>query len=212
MVGKLILLRHGETEKNIGNIQHDRDDPEKLNVKGRAQMEATADYLKSFYQPSLLFSSTESRAIESGQIISDKLKMAVKQIRGLEERDWGEFAGKPWSEIKPILESMDLEKRYLYVPPKGESWKQSEERLVKSVKKLINAYFDQTIVVVSHGGAIRILMPFLLGLPKEETFKHDPDNASLTVFGIDSDGKLSKEVVNGTDHLPPELKSVGADK
>jgi len=205
-MGKLILLRHGETEKNIGNIQHGRDDPEKLNLKGRAQIEATADYLQSYYQPNLLFTSTESRAIESGQIISDKLKMDVKQIGGLEERDWGEFAGKPWSEIKPILESMDLEKRYTYIPPEGESWKQSEDRLVKSVKKLINAYFDQTIVVISHGGAIRILMPFLLGLPKEETFKHNPDNASLTIFEIDSNRKLSKEAVNRTDHLPPELK------
>lgn len=55
-------------------------------------------------------------------------------------------------------------------------------------------------MVVSHGGAIRALMPHLLGVPKEESFKYDPDNASLAIFEYDGDNFI-KKTVNDTSHL-----------
>jgi broad specificity phosphatase PhoE len=41
---------------------------------------------------------------------------------------------------------------------------------------------NKTIVIVSHLGGIRALMPYLLGLPREESFKYNPENASMMVF------------------------------
>jgi broad specificity phosphatase PhoE len=104
------------------------------------------------------------------------------------ERNWGVFTGKPWSEVEKILQPMTLEERYQYIPQGGESWKIFEKRLIKTIQKITQDNHGKTIVIVTHGGAIRALMPFLLSVRREESFKYDPDNASLTIFDFDEKG------------------------
>ena len=47
-MAKLILIRHGETEKNVIGKLHQADDPEVLNFKGRRQMQNLAQKLRVF--------------------------------------------------------------------------------------------------------------------------------------------------------------------
>lgn len=163
-------------------------------------MEATAKALVRM-NPAIVYSSTEKRAVESGQILSQRSGIPLKTISGMQERNWGEFSGKSWPEIESILKPMSLEERYKYVPPKGESWQQFEERLIKAINQVLEAGSEgSVIVIVTHGGTIRALMPYLLSAPKEESFKHDPDNASITIFEYES-GKFSSKIINNTDHL-----------
>jgi len=199
-MGKLILIRHGETSKNVAGSLHFANDSEGLNEKGRFQIKRAAEKILEF-SPSELFSSKEKRAVESAQVISSILVSPFKLIDGMEERNWGEFAGKSWEEIRKTLDPMSLEERYVYIPPGGESWKNFETRLITA----INGVVDKTkvVVVVTHGGAIRALIPHLLGVAKEQSFEYDPDNASLTVF--DYDGKGFKSVViNDTSFFAEE--------
>ncbi len=198
-MGKLILVRHGETDKNIGNSLHGLDDPETLDDTGRQQIVSTSIKLQSF-SPSKIFSSKEQRALESAKILSDKLDIPIEGLTGLQERNWGIFTGKLWGEVKKVLDPMTLEERYNYVPQGGESWKAFETRLVTAITKVTNDNPDKTIVVVTHGGAIRALMPFLLSIPREESFKYDPANASLTIFDFEGD-KFTQVVINDTTHL-----------
>jgi len=199
---KLILVRHGETEKNISEKLHQVDDPEILNERGRAQIKATALALNKF-NPHIVYSSTEKRAQESAEILVKELGLPFKKIIGMQERNWGELAGKTWPEIKAVLDPMTLEERYNYLPPKGESWKEFEERLIKAISIILEENKGKTIVAVSHGGAIRVLMPYLLNLSKEESFKYNPDNASLTIFGYNGE-EFIKEIINDTSHLKNE--------
>jgi len=198
-MGKLILVRHGETNKNVKNNLHTFDDSESINKTGIKQIKATADRLSSFL-PSLVFSSKEKRALESAKIISDTLNIPVEEIAGMQERNWGIFTGKSWKEVEKVLGSMTLEERYNYLPQGGESWKIFETRLVNVIKKITKNHKDDTIVIVTHGGAIRALMPFLLGVQKEESFKYDFDNASLTIFNF-NEGTFIKEMINDITHL-----------
>ncbi len=55
----------------------------------------------------------------------------------MQERNWGVFTGKPWGEVKKILDPMSIEERYDYTPPQGESWRVFEGRLIKAVKKIL---------------------------------------------------------------------------
>jgi probable phosphoglycerate mutase len=198
---KLILVRHGETAKNIEGKLHATEDAERLTEVGIAQIAQTAQRLKD-YAPAKVYASIEARAIQSGEIIARALGVACESIEGLHERDWGTFSGKPWSEVQKILSSMNLEERYEYTPPGGESWKQFEGRLIHAINMLMGAHPNQNIIVVSHGGAIRALMPYFLRLPREESFNHNPDNASITVFRK-SDGIFTPELMNDTNHLRP---------
>lgn len=196
---KLILIRHGETDKNIGKKLHQAQDLESLNGKGVGQMEKTASALKT-ENVGIIYSSNEQRAIESGKILSRKLAVPFKIILGMQERNWGKFSGKPWPEVEAILKPMSFDERYNYVPPGGESWKEFETRLIGSLKRILNENQGKTVIIVSHGGAIRALMPYLLNVPKGESFKYDPHNASITSFDYDGE-KFFPKTINDTAHL-----------
>ena len=199
-MSKLILIRHGETVKNLLGRIHNYSDDDILTEDGTKQVLKTAEAIKS-YKLDIIVSSREKRAKQTGEIIASVLKVKFDFIDGLEERNWGVYAGKSWSEIEAVLKNMSLEERYKFVPENGESWQQFENRLIKSIKFLIDKFPGKNLVVVTHGGVIRVLMPFLLGLPKEESFKYDLPNASISVFEILSSDKFRKETVGSVDHL-----------
>lgn len=198
LMEKLILIRHGETDKNLNKSLHGADDPETLNENGRSQIEKIASRLKDF-SPKRIYTSKEKRALESAKIISRQLEIPLEEIEGMQERNWGEFTGKPWEEVKRVLDPMTLEERYDYIPQGGESWRTFETRLINAIQKIVDSNTG-TVVVVTHGGAIRALMPHLLNVPKEESFKYDPDNASITMFEVRGEG-FRKMIVNDTSHL-----------
>ena len=72
--------------------------------------------------------------------------------------------------------------------------------LQDAINEVVLKNKGETIVVVTHGGTIRIIMPYLLNRPKEKSFKHDPSNASITVFEH-IDGKFKQLLVDDTSHL-----------
>ncbi len=198
-MGKLILIRHGETAKNLASSLHSPNDATGLTANGRQQIIATASILKEF-SPTKIVSSEEIRAIESAEILSEHLKVPFEKVAGFEERNWGVFIGKPWSDVQQILDPMTIDERYTYVPDHGESWQTFETRLIATIKKVTKEHADKTIVVVTHGGAIRALLPFLLEKPKEASFAYDPNNASLTIFDFTND-KFTKVAINEDSHL-----------
>lgn len=188
IMSQLVLVRHGETAKNSQGILHTSFDNETLNTKGISQINQAAKYL-STYKLNCLFSSKEKRAIESAVILSEKLDIPFSEVTNLHERNWGDLSGKPWSEIRAILDSLSFNERFTYRPPNGETWQEFEYRLVETIKKLVIRNKGKNLAVVTHGGAIRALMPFLRNLPKEESFNYDPHNASIAVFEILSPDK-----------------------
>jgi len=195
----LILVRHGETETNVRRKLHGENDTQTLNKTGKTQMEKTAKKLLE-YCPSAIYSSNENRAVESAKIIAGFCKVTLRKISGLQERNWGKFSGKSWSEVAKVLDKLSLEERYSYIPPKGESWESSFNRIKNAIDRVVLRNRGETIVVVTHGGTIRIIMPYLLNRPKEESFKHDPANASITAFEH-LDGKFKQLLTDNTSHL-----------
>ncbi len=75
---QLILIRHGETDKNINKSLHAANDNEPLNKNGRKQIILTAKRLRTFC-PIKIYSSKEKRAIESAEIISKTLKIPLEK-------------------------------------------------------------------------------------------------------------------------------------
>lgn len=194
-------MRHGETGSNSEGKIHKKSDPENLTKNGVKQIQKTAVAL-TLYSPTDIYCSKEERARQSAKIISRKLGIPQDEVMGLEERNWGQYAGLSFEEIKQKagMDNMSFEERYNFVPPNGESWKVAEKRLLKVLHKIISGNEGKTVAILTHGGVIRILMPTLLGVSKEESYKYDPDNASISVFDYEG-GKFSKIVYNDTSHL-----------
>lgn len=195
---KLILVRHGETEINKSGSTHLTGDEAMLTPKGKKQVLKNLELLQS-NRAVQIFCSPEKRAIESAEILGKKLNLEPIILEEFRERNWGKWEGKNWDWIKQKLDKMGLDERYTFVPPDGESWKQMERRLKNGLSKIISHKFSQkgefskenpleaVVAVVTHGGAMRGLMPILKNLPKEESFKYDFENGEAVIVNIDSE-------------------------
>lgn len=195
---KLIFIRHGETEVNKSGSTHRTDDEAGLTSKGKKQILDNLELLQS-NEVQRIYCSPEKRAIQSAQILSEKLNLKLIILEELRERNWGEWEGKTWEWIKEKLDKMNLEERYTFIPLSGESWKQMEQRLKKALNKITSAKGHssedsplEAVAVVTHGGAMRGLMPILKNSPKEESFKYDFKNGEAVIIEIDSGYPRSK--------------------
>lgn len=195
---RLIFIRHGETETNTAGLTHKSVDSVGLNAHGREQAKKLVPALKANGIEKIYY-SPEIRAKETAEIVSGELKIATEAIFNLRERDWGEWQGKSWAELKTVLDTMILEERYNFVPPGGESWKQLEERLKQSLTKITNGK-ELCVGIVTHGGSLRGLMPILKEQPLQTSLNYDFKNTSVTIFDY-SGGKYIEVLENDISHL-----------
>ena len=201
---KIIIIRHGQTNKNIDKKLHDYGDIEQLNDVGKKQMSATAKYLKDNFKIDRVYHSSEIRAKESAEIIANTCGCESVETEGLQERNWGIYTGTPWPQVKEILDELTLDERYKFLPENGESWKMMEKRLINALNQILEQNDEKTVVLVTHGGTIRALIPYLLKCPLDESFKYDIYNASITIFDYDN-GNFKAVMINDTSHLDKNL-------
>lgn len=195
---KLILIRHGETDINIHDRIHTYHDDTPLNAKG-IQQAHTLISVCIMHAVQAIFTSPVARANQTAEIIAQSLIIPLRKKEELQERNWGDFSGQSWSEVKKILDTMDIEQRYTYRPPNGETWHEMDQRLEKCMTEIIYTTYT-SIAVVTHKGVLRALVPLLLRESKKTSFHYDFDNGSASVFNYEN-GKFTLEVLNSTAHL-----------
>ncbi len=105
-----------------------------------------------------------------------------------------------WAEVAALLSKMTISDRYKFKPDQGESWREVEKRLTRALGKILSENEDKTVAVVTHGGTIRTLIPYLLNAPLEESFKYDPKHLSFTIFDDDGEG-FSRICIDDVSHL-----------
>jgi broad specificity phosphatase PhoE len=197
---RLFFVRHGKTDVNVEGLMHKTGDTTGLTNEGKTQMQSVLSVLRK-NKVEVVYSSTENRAKESAQILSNQLNVPLELLDNIQERSWGDWENKTWLEIKEILDLMTLEERFTFIPPNGESWQQMEKRLKDAIQNLIRNG-KQSVCVVIHGGALRGLIPILKNSPRDESFKYEFKNASVTIFDYDEKSNAFREVViNDTSHL-----------
>ncbi|MEO8262152.1 MAG: histidine phosphatase family protein [Pseudolysinimonas sp.] len=150
MTTELFLVRHGETDWNQQRrIQGLTDIP--LNDIGREQARATGRLLARRRWDGV-FSSPLSRARETATLIAEELGLpAPDTIDALVERNYGEAEG---------MNFLEVERRYPNRSgvPGQESREDVVARVLPALRELALAHPDQSLVVVSHGGAIRSVL------------------------------------------------------
>lgn len=196
---RLIFVRHGETHKNVAKVLHGTKDDAPLNETGRRQAVISAKVLAKM-NIDAIYSSTELRARQTSQIIGEVCSLPVVYIDNFRERNWGIFEGRPWNGVLKVLGPLSLEERFRHKPEGGESWQEVEERLVAEVKAILKGNSGNTIVIVTHGGAIRTLIPYLLGVSRDQSFKYDPRHLSFTIFDYDA-VSFRPVTIDNIDHL-----------
>ena len=94
-MGKLILIRHGESEGNA--IRQFTTSPEAgITELGRRQASEAALRIKTLFSPTLIVSSPYFRARETARIIAELIGAPVEIEPDFREQSLGQLAGRPY--------------------------------------------------------------------------------------------------------------------
>jgi len=200
-MGKLFLVRHGESEWNILNKVQGQSNTN-LTDKGREQARMTAKRLLD-YKIDLIFSSDLNRAFETAKIIGDLLDLKVNTFKELREIKFGVWEGLTREEIINKYEKEHIiwmtEPHKLNLP-EAEKLIDLQERLLKTVNNIIKNNKDKNILIVSHGAAIKSLILGILGIDISFYNKFTISNASLSIIDY-RDYSPVLRLFNDTNHL-----------
>ena len=166
---RVVFWRHGRTEWNLVNrFQGATDVP--LDDVGTAQAEAAAPALARL-GPVRIVSSDLGRAMRTAQALARRTGLVVESDPGLRETDGGVWQGMTREEILADHRELFLawSAGHDVRPPGGETRTEVVGRVMAAVERhMPGIEAGQTLVVVSHGGAIRGGIGGLLGLAPEQ--------------------------------------------
>lgn len=198
---RVIAVRHGETEWNLEKrVMGQLDSP--LTALGVRQAQALAERLRPvpFRR---LYSSDLGRAMSTAGCIAAASGRALDARSDLRERDKGVFQGLTRSEAG---ERYPEESHYFerladdYPIPDGESGSDFRGRCVAAFTDLADQHMGEQIVVVTHGGVLRRMFEYVLGLSGKEDRTFKRQNASFNVF-VRDDNEWAIETWGDTSHL-----------
>lgn len=181
--GRIILVRHGETDANRQRCFADSDDIP-LTDTGRNQARELALRLSREFRPEVLVSSEFLRARQTSEIIADVLGLSTEAIRGIHERDFGCLKGYPYERLGEMMAHSGVEP-WKWSPRGGESLDDVRRRAMEAIEALRVRYPRREIVVVCHGAVIQGICAHITGKWSETSV---PANCGLVTIGYEAGG------------------------
>ncbi len=184
--GRLILVRHGES---VGNRdQRFTISPAAtLTDLGRRQAREAAARIARLFKPEHVVASPYARARETGEIIALELGLKIDFEEGLREQSFGQLAGHSYDVLSDDP-TYDPSRAWLYRPPSGETREEVRIRIAPVFDRIVAAYGERELVVVSHGGVMQALWAHLTGRWEDA---HLPPNTGIVTLDH-AGGRYSK--------------------
>jgi len=184
-MGKLILVRHGQTNWDKENrLQGSLDIP--LNDEGRKEAEEIASKLSKF-KINAVYSSPTSCSLSTANEIASLNNLKVKKVKELIEFNHGVWQGLLLSDIKKRYKRQYNSWKVSPTsgcPPKGESVKDAYDRAVSIMHKIIDKNKGQTVCVVSGNIFLSVLKCYLKHMDLDKMWKFVPGKTWWDVFEI----------------------------
>jgi len=198
---RLLLTRHGQTDWNIaGRYQGQSDIP--LNQTGWSQAEGLAKKL-STEKIHAIYASDLSRAKDTAQAIANFHQLEVYTDLRWRELSFGDWEGMNYKEMS--AHSPDVFSKWMIDPqhistPNGETLAQLAQRVKSAFEEIKKNHKDETVLVVSHSGALQALLATLLGVDLNRYWQFKISQASLNELNVFQDSVILN-LLNDTTHL-----------
>lgn len=207
---KLLFVRHGETLNNRLRIFQGQSGAG-LTEKGREQAGLLAERLRATRAKfSALYTSDLERAAETASILGKVLGLVPKPHPGLREVALGRWEGLHEDEIKAAM------------PEQWAAWRNGEDiargggerladvtaRMAQAADEIANEHASRTVLVVSHGAAIKSFAAHVLSTQTTRLRALRPvSNTGACLFERNREGGYSLVVYNDTTHLGDALQA-----
>lgn len=207
---KIYLIRHAEAEGNLyRRIQGHWDGS--ITPLGLQQIDALAQRFRREHIDAL-YCSNLSRARATAEAITRYHDIPAVVTPRLTEICMGVWEGRAWGDIE---HDFPEQMRYFNTDPDRwsvpgcEPLRDVQKRMKHAIEDLAARHDGQTIVLVSHGMAIRAYLCTVLGIPNSEmaTLPYG-DNTSVSLLLVDGE-RTTVEYYNDNRHLPPALSTFG---
>jgi broad specificity phosphatase PhoE len=198
----IILVRHGQTAWNRAERFRGLSDVS-LNSTGLGQAHAAARRIVSTWQVDAVYSSPLKRAQETALAIAQRCGLKAQTRDGLTDLNFGEWQGLTFEQVSQTYpEQYQL---WLTAPqkmrvPGGETTSKVRRRAMETLRELLVAHPEGTIVLVSHQVVCKILALAMIGLPVSRFWRIQQDNAAINVFDYVDGGFITRNL-NDTCHL-----------
>lgn len=177
----LWLIRHGESTWNALGLAQGHNDQARLTRRGMRQAAEAAARFRG-HRVRALYASDLRRALQTAAAFSDVLGLPVFADTRLRERSLGLFEGTASAAIGPAVTGLDdgrvtdPDTR----PAGGESVRDLFQRAAAFCDELAAAPGGAgDVVVVAHGGTLRVLDAYLHGVPVERMGWEPLENARV---------------------------------
>ena len=214
----LVIVRHGESERNVAKDAakgakevHSfgsglRDMDTELTPRGHRQALAVGEYIANPYRFDVVFSSPYRRAMKTAEDIISKMttpKPLVVEEERIREIEFGILDGLMPEGIKAKFPEenarREREGKYWYRPPGGESRPDVALRVQSFLGTLTRDYRQKSVLIVCHSVVVLIFRRLLERWGETDYLKVDQEadvkNCSLTIYDYDRD--KNKLVLNG---------------
>jgi probable phosphoglycerate mutase len=193
----IAFVRHGETALNRDGRLQGRLDLE-LSERGREQAARVA----TRFPPgsvAVILTSPLQRAQQTAEAIAGLSGAAVEVDERLIELDYGEWDGKPLSEMRtPRGELWFADPTF--TPPGGESLADVTERVARFCEERLSVDGER-IVAVSHVSPIKAAVTWALGVDERATLRMQLGLASITTIGARPGGAGYLSSFNDVAHF-----------
>ena len=177
------LIRHGEPLG--GNVFRGRVDLE-LSELGRKQFRARSSLHQQNWDQ--IISSPLKRCYESARWLADYKNLPCSVVENWQEIHYGDWENKPVDEVFK-QHSHQAQKMWQnpleFCAPNGEPVPEFQQRIVAAWKSLLNDHPGKHLLVVNHGGVMRVLAQYLLKLDPQAMNRLSIPYAGLIRFKVD---------------------------
>ena len=197
---EIILIRHGETEWNSQQRMQGHSNSD-LSSVGQAQIQALGQWMKNVPFDHI-YSSDSLRAKHTAEAITHFSGHKLKIDLRLREKNLGVFEGLTSEEARerhPEVFRLFKTAGSKYVIDEGESTQQLQDRALEIVNEIRIKHPEERVLLVTHGGFIRVVMKHSLGLSLETPTRFLIRNTG--VFRLVWEDKWLVSQMGGVSHL-----------
>ncbi|MGE7991425.1 alpha-ribazole phosphatase family protein [Pseudomonas sp. NPDC089554] len=186
----LDLLRHGETEQGSG-LRGSLDDA--LTERGWTQMREALAHAGPW---DALVSSPMQRCARFADELGARLGLSVQLEGGVRELHFGDWEGRSAAQIME-QQADDLGRfwadPYAFTPPAGEPVSDFAERVLAAIDGLHRVHEGKRVLLVTHGGVMRLLLARARGLPREHLLQVEVGHGARVRLVVGADGHLHED-------------------